>query len=135
VLEDDGQRVRYRFIGAGPIDETLSLVRNLPANPGSSAGSHLRFDPENSRNLLVVTKHGVISQPSTLAKHLAAQRPISNIPSPSTVVRCSCLVERTAIVPVADSDRDNDAAERAPLDQVLKCVCGIFKRDRQFSNI
>ena len=65
-----------------------------------------------------------------LAKHLAAQRPIANTPSPSTVVRCSCLVERTAIVPVADSDRDNDPAERAPLDQVSKCVCSIFKRER-----
>jgi two-component system sensor kinase FixL len=32
VLDGYGGKVRYRFIGAGPIDETLSLVRNLPTN-------------------------------------------------------------------------------------------------------
>jgi hypothetical protein len=30
VLEGYGGKVQYRFIGAGPIDETLSLIRNLP---------------------------------------------------------------------------------------------------------
>jgi hypothetical protein len=39
-------------------------------------------------------------------------------------------LETATIVPEADSDRDNDPAERAPLDQVSKCVCGIFKRER-----
>src|SRR5712691_1925481 len=33
------------------------------------------------------------------------------------------------LVRVTDSDRNNDPAERAPLDQVTKCVCGIFKRE------
>jgi two-component system sensor kinase FixL len=32
VLDGYGGKVRYRFVGAGPIDETLSLVRNLPRN-------------------------------------------------------------------------------------------------------
>ena len=64
------------------------------------------------------------------AKRLAARQRVANIPLPSTVARRSSLVERTAIVPAADSDRDNDPAERAPLDQVSKCVCGILKRER-----
>src|SRR5215469_6974810 len=45
------------------------------------------------------------------------------------------LVERTAVLcPVADSDRDNDPAERSPLNQVSNCVCGIFKRERLGDN-
>jgi hypothetical protein len=32
VLDCYGDRVRYRFIGTRSIDETLSLIRNLPAN-------------------------------------------------------------------------------------------------------
>jgi hypothetical protein len=34
------------------------------------------------------------------------------------------------LVIVTDSDRHNDPAERAPLDQVTNCVCPIFKRER-----
>jgi hypothetical protein len=48
----------------------------------------------------------------------------------SFALNCGALFLFGAIAPVGDSDRDNDPAERAPLDQVSKCVCGIFKRER-----